>query len=99
MKKAEPATTSKSKETMDIDSTIPDDVFGNTSYIIQSEEGKSIHKENVELLKRCGQQDIMDEQQKLLKTLGNIFYNQTRFFPKGRSNFICCPFLCFQIHL
>lgn len=71
MKKPEPTTSKKLEEKMEIDPDVPDDAFGSTSCIIESAEGKSIHQDNIEFLKKCGQKDIMDEQQKLLKTLGN----------------------------
>lgn len=70
MKKPELATASTSAQNMDVDPVVPDDAFGSTSHIIQSAEGSSIHKDNVEFLQKCGQKDILDEQQKLLKTLG-----------------------------
>lgn len=43
--------------------------FGSDSIMLDNAEAQAIHKENAEFLKRCGEDEILKEQQRLLGTL------------------------------
>lgn len=57
---------------MDTSSEVSDNAFGTKSNVIQSPQARSIHEENVEFLKKYGQEEILNKQQELLNSLGNV---------------------------
>lgn len=49
--------------------------FGQSSCILRNDENNAIHKENVEFLKQQSEDDILEEQQRLLASMGRRIWS------------------------
>lgn len=49
---------------------LPDAAFGQSSCIIRNDKNNSIHNQNIEFLKQCNENEIIQERQRLLENMG-----------------------------